>query len=64
MANIKCPSCNFDNYFSLAQEVYQGPFRCAGCKGLFSIRIEHDALISCEPLNPTDVGKTDIRKHY
>lgn len=64
MANIKCPKCGAMGYFSLAQPTYQGPFRCAKCKELFTIRVENDELKSCEPLSQEDLDKLKTRKFY
>ncbi len=64
MAKISCPNCKAENYFSLAQSTYEGPFRCTKCKGLFSIRIENDELKSCQPINQQDLNAVNTRKHY
>jgi len=36
---------------SLVQAVYEGPYRCWKCRGLFRIRIEDEELKSCEPMS-------------
>ncbi|MFH1381506.1 MAG: hypothetical protein ABIH70_01275 [Chloroflexota bacterium] len=64
MAKITCPKCGAESFFSLAQSIFQGPFRCSACKELFTIRIEDDELKSCEPLSPQELQKFQIRKHY
>ncbi len=64
MPKINCPKCGTESYFSLAQPIYQGPFRCMKCKEMFTIRIENNELKSCELLNQQDVNKLNIRTHY
>ncbi len=64
MAEINCPKCGVVGIFDVKQEVYQGPFRCMGCRETFSIRIENNELKSCVPLNQADLDKLNIRKHY
>ncbi|MBI2836202.1 MAG: transposase [Chloroflexi bacterium] len=64
MAKIACPKCGSESLFSIKQEVFEGPFRCAGCRATYKIRLENDVLKSCEPLTLQDVEKQDIRKHY
>ena len=48
---IKCPACETEGAFSLADPAYQGPYRCWKCRALFSIYIEKNELRSCEPLS-------------
>lgn len=36
---------------SLADVRYVGPYKCWKCKDLFTIEIQDDQLISCEPLS-------------
>ncbi len=64
MAKIICPKCGTESLFSLAQPVYQGPYRCMKCKEMFTIRIENDELKSCAPISQQEVDKLDIRKFY
>lgn len=42
---------------SLADIKYSGPYKCWKCKDLFSIVIEKDKLISCEPLSQEEFDK-------
>jgi len=51
MLKIQCPSCNTQASMSLVQAVYEGPYRCWKCRGLFRIRIEDEELKSCEPMS-------------
>ena len=62
MAKIVCPKCGGENYFSIKQPVYQGPFRCAKCRELFTILIEDDVLKSCQPMDKQEVDKLQARK--
>jgi hypothetical protein len=54
---ITCPECHTEGGFSLADPVYQGPYRCWKCRALFAISIAHDKLQSCEPLSEADFEK-------
>lgn len=64
MTKIVCPKCGNESYFSLAQTVYQGPFRCGKCRESYSIRIENNELKSCTPINQQDMKDMDTRKGY
>ncbi len=57
MTDIKCPKCGTIGKFSLAQPVFQGPYKCWKCRELFNIRIENNVLKSCEPLSQEDFAK-------
>ncbi len=48
---ITCPGCETEGSMSLADVRYSGPYKCWKCKALYSIVVENDALISCEPLS-------------
>jgi len=54
---IKCPQCETEGGFSLADSTYEGPYRCWKCKGLFTMRIENGELKSCEPLSQEEFDK-------
>ena len=54
---IRCPRCQTEGSFSLADPIYEGPYRCWKCKDLFTIRIENNALKSCEPLSQEEFDK-------
>ena len=62
MAKISCPKCGTETFFSLAQPIYQGPFRCGKCRETYAIRIENDELKSCESLSQQELDKLQIRK--
>ena len=51
MFKITCPECKTDGSFSLVEPDYQGPYRCWKCRELFTIKIENNALKSCQPLS-------------
>jgi len=51
IVKIRCPKCDTEGGFSLAEPIYQGPYRCWKCRELFTIRIENNELKSCEPLS-------------
>ena len=57
MVEIKCPDCETVGKMSLAQMIYEGPYRCWKCRELFTIDIENDELKSCEPLSQEDFNK-------
>ena len=54
---IRCPKCETEGGFSLADPTYEGPYRCWKCKGLFTIKIENGELKSCEPLSQEEFDK-------
>ncbi len=62
MANIICPKCSTESYFSLS--AYKGPFRCMKCKETFNIIIENGELKSSQPINQQELDKLNIRTHY
>ena len=51
MIVMTCPKCGAETKFSLVDSSYEGPRRCWKCRELFTIRIENDELVSCEPLS-------------
>ena len=51
MFKIKCPKCEIEGSFSLADSSYEGPYRCWKCRALFTIQIGNNELKSCEPLS-------------
>jgi len=57
LAKIRCPQCDTDGTFSLADLVYEGPYRCWKCRGLFSIRIENNELKSCEAITEEEFNR-------
>ncbi|MFC1932905.1 hypothetical protein ACFLXU_04675 [Chloroflexota bacterium] len=57
MLKMKCPKCDTEGSFSLADSSYEGPYRCWKCRGLFTIRIENSELKSCEPLSQEEFDR-------
>ena len=57
MFKIKCPKCNTDGNFSLADSSYEGPYKCWKCKELFTIEIKNNELRLCEPLSQEEFEK-------
>ena len=57
MLKIKCPKCETEGSLSLAEPDYQGPYRCWKCKELFTIILENNELMSCEPLSQEEYEK-------
>ena len=57
MMKIKCTECGVEGGLSLADAVYEGPYRCWKCRALFTIRIENDELKSCEPLSEEEFNR-------
>ena len=51
LVTIKCPDCQSEGRMSLADPVYEGPWRCWKCRALFTIKIEDNELKSREPLS-------------
>ena len=54
---IKCPKCDTEGSFSLAEPTYYGPYRCWKCRELFTIEIERNELKSCEPLSQEEFDR-------
>ncbi len=57
IVKIVCPKCETEGGFSLADAVYEGPYRCWKCRELFAIRMEDNELKSCEPITEEDLEK-------
>ncbi|MBN2240772.1 MAG: hypothetical protein JW712_13435 [Dehalococcoidales bacterium] len=51
IVKIECPSCQTEGSMSFADVRYEGPYKCWKCKELFTIVIQDDRLVSCEPLS-------------
>jgi len=62
VANVVCPKCKTESYFSLA--TYKGPFRCMKCKETFNIIIEKSEVTSYELGGQAEVNRLNVRKHY
>ena len=57
MVKIKCLECGVEGSLSLADPVYEGPYRCWKCRALFTIKMENDELKSCEPLSEEEFNR-------
>jgi hypothetical protein len=57
LVKIKCPDCESEGTISLAVSTYEGPYRCWKCKGLYSIKMHNNELMSCEPLTQEEFEK-------
>lgn len=57
MTEIECPDCAAIGKMTLAQLMFQGPYRCWKCRSLFTIVIANNKLQSCEPLTEEDFVK-------
>ena len=51
MFAIKCPNCGTNTYMSLDEPIYDGPFKCWKCKGTFTLKIEGEETIYCQPIS-------------
>ena len=58
MITIKCPKCTTEGKMSLVDPNYDGPYKCWKCRELFTLRIQGDAVVSCEPLSQEEYDKT------
>ena len=50
IAKITCPKCGTDGSFSLADKVYEGPYKCWKCREYLMIKMVNNELKSCEPI--------------
>ena len=57
LAKIKCPGCETEGSFSLADPGYRGPYRCWKCRGLFTITMENNELKAWESLSEEEFQK-------
>lgn len=62
MFNIQCPRCGTETSLSLTESLYEGPYRCWKCGGLFLIRIEDRELKSYKPLSEEELEKYNQNK--
>ncbi len=60
--DIKCPACNTDSSFFVANNVFQGPFKCRQCQAFFTIKVKNEKLQLCEPLSQEDFEKQKAAK--
>lgn len=57
MIEIECPDCESIGKMSLAQTLYEGPYRCWKCRELFVITIEGNKVKSWKPLTEEEFQK-------
>jgi len=57
LIKFKCPKCDVDNSYSLAEATYEGPYRGWKCRELFTIRVENNELKSCQPLTQEEFDR-------
>lgn len=60
--SVKCPACSSDSSFFVAKSVFQGPFRCWKCKGLFSLKAQNSVIQLLEPLTQENFDKQKADK--
>lgn len=54
MVKIVCPKCGVEGTLYLVKANYKGPYRCWKCHELFTLRIWHREVKSCEPLSQAE----------
>ena len=57
LVKIKCPKCETEGSFSIADLSYEGPYRCWKCRELYTVKIANDELKSCKPLSQEEFEK-------
>ena len=57
MADIACPACKNVELIHSVEAVYEAPFHCPKCLGLYFVRIENDVLTACEPLTESGYAR-------
>lgn len=55
MIEIKCPQCESIGKMSLAQTLYEGPYRCWKCRSSYLIVLANDKLQSIKPLSEEEL---------
>ena len=55
MIEIECPDCESIGKMSLAQTLYEGPYRCWKCRCLYKIVLANDKLQSIEPITEEEL---------
>jgi len=55
MATIACPQCSQEMKIFLIESSYQGPLKCANCKGLFKVSIEDGELKAWQPMTEEEL---------
>ena len=57
LVKIKCPKCETDGSFSLADPVYEGPYRCWKCRELFVIKMKNNKLLSIDAITEEEFDR-------
>ncbi len=55
MPTIACPQCGQEVRVFLIESRYEGPLRCAQCKGLFRVTIEGSKLKEWQPMTEEEL---------
>ncbi|MFQ5924892.1 MAG: hypothetical protein ACE5IE_02715 [Dehalococcoidia bacterium] len=55
MPTIKCPGCGQEIRVFLIENAYEGPLKCASCKGLFKVSIEGEELKTWQPMTEEEL---------
>jgi len=55
LIEIECPDCESIGKMSLAQTLYEGPYRCWKCRSLYKIILANDKLQSIEPITEEEL---------
>jgi hypothetical protein len=55
MFPIQCPECNAETNLSLDDAVYEGPYRCWKCRGLFRVKIADQKLKFHKPVTESEL---------
>jgi len=55
VSTIACPQCSQEIRVFLIESTYQGPLKCANCKGLFKVSIEGGELKEWLPMTEEEL---------
>lgn len=55
MATIACPQCGQEIKVFLVGSAYEGPLKCASCKGLFKVSLEDEKLKTWEAMTEEEL---------
>ena len=55
MIEIECPDCESIGKMSLAQTIYEGPYRCWKCRSLYKIVLANDKMQSIKPITEEEL---------
>ena len=57
MTQIICPACRHAGEITPSESIYQEPYHCPNCLGLYFVHIENGQLLSCEPLTESGYAR-------